>query len=134
MAESPARLFTGISQLVTPGVGPQRGAKMRELTITEDAALLVEHGLIAWVGPAKGAPACDHVRDLGGVAVTPALIDPHTHAVWAGDRLADFEARVQGASYETILAGGGGIRSTMRATAAASRASSRCRYAGRAAM
>jgi imidazolonepropionase len=48
------------------------------------------------------------------------LIDPHTHAVWAGDRLNDFEARTSGASYESILAAGGGIRSTIRATATAS--------------
>jgi imidazolonepropionase len=48
------------------------------------------------------------------------LIDPHTHAVWAGDRLADFEARASGSTYEEILAAGGGIRSTIRATAAAS--------------
>jgi imidazolonepropionase len=48
------------------------------------------------------------------------LVDPHTHAVWAGDRLGDFEARASGATYEEILAAGGGIRSTVRATAGAS--------------
>jgi imidazolonepropionase len=52
--------------------------------------------------------------------VVPGLIDPHTHGVWAGDRLADFEVRTSGATYEEILAAGGGIRSTVRATAAAS--------------
>ena len=93
---------------------------MRELTIIPDAALLVRDGLIAWVGPAKDAPRAEQTRDLGGVAVTPALTDPHTHAVWAGDRLGDFEARVEGVPYETILARGGGIRSTMRATRQAS--------------
>ncbi|THF68735.1 imidazolonepropionase [Deinococcus sp. Arct2-2] len=112
-------LFTGIAQLVTPGVGPQRGAAMRDLTLISGAAMLVEHGLIAWIGSQKDAPPADQIHDLGGVAVTPALTDPHTHAVWAGDRLTDFEARVQGVPYETILAQGGGIRSTMRSTAAA---------------
>jgi imidazolonepropionase len=58
--------------------------------------------------------------DVGGRAVVPGLVDPHTHAVWAGDRLADFEARTSGSTYEEILAAGGGIRSTIRATAAAS--------------
>ena len=117
MAET---LFTNIAQLVTPRAGPQRGAQMRELTVISDAALLVRDGLIAWVGSAKDAPRAEQTRDLGGVAVTPALIDPHTHAVWAGDRLGDFEARVEGVPYETILARGGGIRSTMRATRQAS--------------
>ncbi|GAA5512833.1 imidazolonepropionase [Deinococcus carri] len=113
-------LFTGITQLVTPPPGPQRGVAMRNLTVVEDAALLVRDGVIAWAGPRREAAATAHVHDLGGLAVVPGLIDPHTHAVWAGNRLADFEARVEGVPYEAILARGGGIRSTMRATAAAS--------------
>ncbi|WP_161880664.1 imidazolonepropionase [Deinococcus alpinitundrae] len=113
-------LFTNIAQFVTPKAGPQRGAAMRELAVIPDAALLVCDGLIAWVGSAKDAPRAEQTHDLGGVAVTPALIDPHTHAVWAGDRLGDFEARVEGVPYETILVRGGGIRSTMRATRQAS--------------
>ncbi|QFP77058.1 imidazolonepropionase [Deinococcus sp. AJ005] len=112
-------LFTGISQLVTPAPGPQRGAAMRELTVVENAALLVRDGQIAWVGPVREAPSRSDKHDLGGVAVVPGLIDPHTHAVWAGNRLADFEARVAGVPYETILAAGGGIRSSIAATAAA---------------
>ncbi|WP_135229008.1 imidazolonepropionase [Deinococcus fonticola] len=113
-------LFTNISQLVTPRPGPQRGAAMRELTVLEDAALLVKNGLIEWVGPASAAPAAAQTLALGGRAVVPGLIDPHTHAVWAGDRLRDWEAKLGGATYEEILSRGGGIRSTMRATAAAS--------------
>lgn len=112
-------LYTGVSQLVTPQAGQQRGAAMRELTVIAQAAMLVRRGLMVWVGHETDAPRCERTCDLGGVAVTPALVDPHTHAVWAGDRLADFEARVEGQSYEAILAAGGGIRSTMRATAAA---------------
>lgn len=112
-------LFTGISQLATPGAGPQRGRAMRELTVIPDAALLVRDSVIAWIGPRRDAPGTATVHDLGGVAVVPGLTDPHTHAVWAGDRLADFAARLAGVPYETILARGGGIRSTMRATAAA---------------
>ncbi|MGY2893969.1 imidazolonepropionase [Deinococcus sp. UYEF24] len=113
-------LFTGISQLASPGAGQQRGAAMRELTVIQNAALLVRKGTVVWVGREADAPQAAHIQDLGGVAVTPALIDPHTHAVWAGDRLNDFEARVAGQTYESILAAGGGIRSTMRATAGAS--------------
>ncbi|RJF68894.1 imidazolonepropionase [Deinococcus cavernae] len=113
-------LLTGISQLATPRPGPQSGAAMRELTVLEDAALLVKNGLIEWVGPASAAPAAAQTLALGGRAVVPGLIDPHTHAVWAGDRLRDWEAKLGGATYEEILSRGGGIRSTMRATAAAS--------------
>lgn len=112
-------LYTNIAQLATPAPGPQRGAAMRELTVIPDAALLVRGGQVAWAGRRQDAPSWADECDLGGVAVVPALTDPHTHAVWAGDRLADFEARAQGVAYETILARGGGIRSTMRATAAA---------------
>ncbi|GGR43211.1 imidazolonepropionase [Deinococcus seoulensis] len=113
-------LFTNISQLVTPAPGVQRGAAMRDLTVIPDAAILVSGGVIRWVGPRAEAPGTAQEHDLGGVAVVPGLTDPHTHAVWAGDRLADFEARVQGVPYEEILARGGGIRSSMRATGAAS--------------
>lgn len=112
-------LFTNISQLVTPREGMQRGAAMRALTVIPDAAMLARGGVIRWVGPRAEAPTSAQEHDLGGVAVVPGLIDPHTHAVWAGDRLDDFEARVQGVPYEAILARGGGIRRSMRATGAA---------------
>jgi len=83
--------------------------------------MAVASGEVAWVGKASDwtGDAAETV-DVGDRAVVPGLIDPHTHAVWAGDRLADFEARAAGASYEAILAHGGGIRSTIRDTAAAS--------------
>ncbi|MFC4453855.1 imidazolonepropionase [Deinococcus sonorensis] len=119
-AEPAVTLFTGIAQLVTPPAGPQRGAAMRRLTVIPDAALLVQGDRVAWVGQRQDAPDAATTHDLGGAAVTPALIDPHTHAVWAGDRLADFEARAEGVSYEALLARGGGIRHTARATQAAS--------------
>jgi imidazolonepropionase len=115
-------LITGVSQLVTAeGAQAKRGRAMSDVKIVRDAAMAVVDGRIAWVGFAgdwTGQAAT--IVDLGGVAVVPGLIDPHTHAVWAGDRLADFEARTSGATYEEILAAGGGIRSTVRATAAAS--------------
>jgi len=115
-------LITGISQLATAeGALAKHGRSMSELKVLKDAVLAVSGGLIDWVGAASdwtGEAAA--TLDLGGAAVLPGLIDPHTHAVWAGDRLADFEARVAGATYEQILMAGGGIRSTVRATAAAS--------------
>jgi imidazolonepropionase len=115
-------LFTGISQLATPlGAGPKHGPAMASVSLTEDAAIAVADGRFVWVGRAAdwdGEAAA--TVDLGGRAVVPGLVDPHTHAVWAGDRLADFDARTSGRTYEEILAAGGGIRSTIRATAAAS--------------
>jgi imidazolonepropionase len=114
-------LITGTAQLVTAtGAFPKRGGTMRELAIVEDAAVAIADGMIVWTGRAsdwRGHSA--KTVDLCGRAVVPALIDPHTHAVWAGDRLADFDARTSGKSYEEILRAGGGIRSSVRATAAA---------------
>jgi imidazolonepropionase len=113
-------LITGVSQLVTAeGAEAKRSRAMGAVKIMRDAAMAVVDGRIAWVGLASdwtGQAAV--IVDVGGAAVVPGLIDPHTHAVWAGDRLADFEARTSGATYEEILAAGGGIRSTVRATAA----------------
>jgi len=114
-------LVTGISELATPLRHAQRGAGMGDLRVVRDAALAVRDGLIVWVGERSAwAGEAGETVDVGGRAVVPGLVDPHTHAVWAGDRLADFEARARGENYESILARGGGIRSTMRATGAAS--------------
>ena len=116
-------LITGISQLVTSvGAGPKHGSAMRELKIIESAAIAISSGLIVWTGPAsEWTGMAETTINAGGRAVVPGLVDPHTHAVWAGDRLGDFEARASGATYEAILVAGGGIRSTIRTTAAASR-------------
>ena len=114
-------LITGISQLVTArGRGARHGAAMRELEVITGASLAIADGLISWIGRSsewKGHASA--TVDLEGRAVVPGLIDPHTHAMWAGDRLADFDARTSGKSYEDILKAGGGIRSSIRATAAA---------------
>lgn len=116
-------LITGISQFATAeGAGPKRRRAMREIKIIEKAAIAVASGQIAWTGTESDwAGDAEDAVDLGGRAVVPGLVDPHTHAVWAGDRLNDFEARARGVTYEEILAAGGGIRSTIRATAAATR-------------
>jgi imidazolonepropionase len=115
-------LITGISQLVTAmGSEPKRGRAMRELKIVEQAAIAISAGRIAWIGRAsEWTGVAKTTVDVGGRAIVPGLVDPHTHAVWAGDRLNDFEARTSGSTYEEILAAGGGIRNTIRATAAAS--------------
>jgi imidazolonepropionase len=115
-------LIRGISQLVTAeGPGPKRGPAMRTLRVMDRAAMAISDGVIVWVGPERDwrGDAASTI-DVQQRAVVPGLVDPHTHAVWAGNRLADFEARISGVGYETILAAGGGIWSTIRATAATS--------------
>ena len=84
-----------------------------------DAALLIEGETIAWIGPRSAAPKAQTI-DLTGKLLTPGLIDAHTHLVFAGNRAAEFELRLQGASYEEIARQGGGILSTVTATRAAS--------------
>jgi imidazolonepropionase len=111
-------LLTGISQAVTPfGTAPKHGAAMGQLRMVPQAAIAVDAGVISWIGSERDWRGdAESVIDLGNRAVVPGLIDPHTHAVWAGDRLVDFEARSAGATYEEILAAGGGIWHTIRET------------------
>jgi len=98
----------------------------------EDAALLTDaiSGKLLWVGPDSGLQQpqiaqmvqmaqLSEEEDLQGALVTPGLIDAHTHLVYGGERSAEFEQRLQGASYEQIAQAGGGIRSTVAATRAA---------------
>jgi imidazolonepropionase len=104
-------LVTGIGELVTndPAVGPG------PLGTMADAAVVVADGTVAWVGPAARAPDADTRIDVGGRAVIPGFVDSHAHLVFAGDRAAEFEARMSGARYD-----GGGISRTVSATREAS--------------
>jgi imidazolonepropionase len=93
--------------------------------LVEDAAIAVEGDSIAWIGQQRDLPAdlqqrCTMRHDAGGALVTPGLVDCHTHLVYGGDRAAEFELRLNGASYEDIARAGGGIASTVQATRAAS--------------
>lgn len=85
-----------------------------------DGAVAVHDGRIAWIGARADAPVATTVHDGGGSWLTPGLIDCHTHIVHAGNRSDEFEARLNGATYEDIARAGGGIMSTVRATRAAS--------------
>ena len=91
-------------------------ADARPYGAIEDAALLIENGRIAWLGPASEAPRAAETADLGGRWVLPGLIDCHTHIVHGGNRAREFELRLEGASYEEIARAGGGILSTVTAT------------------
>src|ERR1700741_4010197 len=91
----------------------------------ESAALAVKDGRIAWLGPMAELPgepraSAREVHNLAGRWVTPGLVDCHTHLVYGGDRAHEFELRLGGATYEEIARAGGGIRSTVAATRAAS--------------
>ncbi len=90
--------------------------------VIESAAIAIENGRIAWLGPMVDLPDVEATerRSLDDRWVTPALIDCHTHLVFAGDRSEEFERRLRGASYEDIARAGGGIMSTVRATREAS--------------
>ncbi len=117
-----ATLVTGIGELTTNIAG---GAD--PCGTLRDAAVLIEGGRIAWVGAAADAPASglDEVVDAGGRAVIPGFVDSHTHLVFAGDRAAEFAARMAGQPYAA-----GGIRTTVAATRAASDDELRRRLAG----
>jgi imidazolonepropionase len=110
-------LITQIGELVTnapDGTGPGGFFAM------SDAALVVENGRIGWTGPAARAPAADEVVDAAGRAVLPGFVDSHAHLVFAGERSAEFAARMAGRAYQA-----GGIRSTVAATRAATDAALR---------
>ena len=118
-------LIHNASQLITcaGGHGPRRGAAMRELGVIAGGAVAVRGERIVAVGPEaelRARYSASDELDARGAAVVPGLVDPHTHVVYAGDRVGEFEQRVGGASYQEIMAAGGGIASTARATRAAS--------------
>lgn len=114
-----------IGQLVTLA-GPARprvGHELRELGIIEDAALLIQDSCIVAVGShaelRSEIPPHAVVIDAQGRCVTPGFVDAHTHLVFAGNRAAEFEQRIAGATYQQIAAAGGGILSTVALTRAA---------------
>jgi imidazolonepropionase len=103
--------------------GPQRGRAIGDLGIIEDGALAIRDGVVVAAGDTTAITARFHADDVieaNGRLVTPGLVDPHTHFVWAGDRAEEFERRIAGATYQEIMAEGGGINRTVRATRAAS--------------
>lgn len=100
-----AELITNIGELTTVDA---------EARVLHDAAVVIEDGRIAWLGSASAAPPADTMVDADGAAMLPGWVDSHTHLVFAGDRSAEFEARMAGESYSA-----GGIGVTTGATRAA---------------
>ncbi|EFG07249.1 Imidazolonepropionase [Streptomyces clavuligerus] len=105
-------LITNISALVTNDPAREGDSP---LGTVESAAVVIEGEHIVWTGRAQDAPAADTVHDAAGRAAVPGFVDSHSHLVFAGDRTAEFNARMSGAPYRA-----GGIRTTVAATRAAS--------------
>lgn len=108
MTSTQSTLITNIGELMTQD--PARGAA----SVLRGAAVVIEGERISWIGPAGDAPQADEMYDAEGRAVLPGWVDSHTHLVFAGDRTAEFEARMAGQSYAA-----GGIAVTTGATRAA---------------
>jgi imidazolonepropionase len=102
-----------MTSLLVAGIG-ELTTNDPDLGVLRDAALVVADGQVAWVGPAAAAPAADERLAVDGAAVLPGFVDSHAHLVFAGDRAAEFAARMAGEPYT-----GGGIRTTVAATRAA---------------
>jgi imidazolonepropionase len=105
-------LYDNIGELVTNDPAQGDGSL---LGLIRDAAMVVDDDRIAWVGPTDKAPAAEQRIDCGNASVIPGFVDSHAHLVFAGDRSAEFAARMSGAAYD-----GGGIATTVSATRAAS--------------
>ncbi len=105
-----ARILT-----LAAGDRPRRGAALGQLGIVERGDVLVRDGVIAAVEPALDAPPDTQIIEAGGRVLMPGFVDCHTHACWAGDRLAEWEQKLQGRTYLDILKHGGGIHATVRA-------------------
>ncbi len=126
MSESVDLLVHSAGQLcVVPAHadGPQRGAALGDLGLIADGAVAVRDGRIVAAGPTdelqRRYDTAERI-DAGGRCVLPGFVDPHTHLPWMGDRAGEFEQRLGGATYMEIMAAGGGIMSTVRATRGAS--------------
>lgn len=94
---------------------PRRGKELSELGVVPQGDVLVADGKISAVGPKLEIPADGEVIDASGRVLMPAFVDCHTHICWAGDRLNEWEQRLQGIPYQKIIQNGGGLMATVRA-------------------
>ena len=116
-------LIHSASQLLTLAGGPQRGRALGNLGIIPNGAIVMRDEKIVAVGTTeelRNAYPDEPTLDAGRCVVMPGFVDPHTHIIWAGDRADEFEQKMAGTPYLDILAAGGGILSTVRATRTAS--------------
>jgi imidazolonepropionase len=119
----PKMLIHSSSQLLTLANGPQRGKSLGTLGIIENGAIVIRDEKIVAVGTTaelRASYPSEPTLDATGCVLMPGFVDPHTHVIWGGDRANEFEMKMAGAKYLDILAAGGGIISTVRATRTAS--------------
>jgi imidazolonepropionase len=121
-ARSQTSMVVNCGQLLTLAgpVRPRVGTELQELGLLRDAAMYIEAGRVVATGSYKDLQSLVsqdvEVIDAGGQVVLPGFVDAHTHPVFGGNRISDFEQRVAGRTYQEIAAGGGGIASTLQDT------------------
>lgn len=117
-------LIVNAAQIATcASAGPKRGAALADAGLIAEGAIAIDGGQIMAVGPTAELEASYTARrrlDATGKVLCPGFVDCHTHLVFGGNRVAEFERKLAGATYQELLAAGGGILATMRATRAAS--------------
>jgi imidazolonepropionase len=119
-------IFKNISQLMTLRGAVKKSARNiqhKDLGLIKNGAMVVDNGIVSWVGRESSLPQKwpdAKIVDLAGENVFPGFVDCHTHLLFAGDRVDEFESRNRGVSYQEIAEAGGGILATMRATRKAS--------------
>ena len=116
-------LIYNAKQLLTLAGGPQRGKRLGNMGLIPEGAILIRDGLVQAVGPMDDLlerfPREERFNAAGKV-VMPGFVDPHTHLIFIGNRALEFEMRLEGKSYQEIMAAGGGIVNTVRMTRDAS--------------
>lgn len=117
-------ILRNCSELVTlAGPCPRKGNQMDNLAIVKNGSFAIKDGLFVAVGTESEIVSnyeSETIIDASGCCVLPGFVDSHTHIIFAGDRSAEFEMRLQGATYEEIMAKGGGILNTVSTTRLAS--------------
>ncbi len=113
-------IVRGISELLTiAGIVPKIGAELQNIGLIKNGAFAVAGGMFIGVGTSDEIFEnfeSDNIFSAGGMATLPGFVDPHTHAVYGGERSKEFEQRLEGMSYEKIMADGGGILSSVKMT------------------
>ncbi len=123
IVEADLLIHSAVQVVTCDSDAPKRGAAMQDVGIISDGAVVAKDGRILAIGPTESIRErymAGQTINARGTVVCPGFVDPHTHVVYGGNRIGEFEQRIRGATYMEIMAAGGGILSTMRATRTAS--------------
>mgnify|MGYP002622350318 CR=1 FL=1 len=119
MVEADLLIHSAVQVVTCASDVPKRKAAMQDVGLITDGAVVIKNGRILAIGPTESIRerySAGQIINASGKVIMPGFVDPHTHVVYAGDRIDEFEQRIRGATYMEIMAAGGGIVSTMRAT------------------